>query len=246
MAFFDFEKYTPHSGWHESVEDDLKAVGALIGFDIERLYFTGFWSQGDGACFEGSLGYAKGASAAIREYAPHDTVLHDIADRWTALQKRNFYAITGQVRQRGRYHHSGCTSFDFEDSRHGYGWTSAAFDEDEAVRIVRDLMDWAYNQLKNEYEYQQAYSLADAHLDLTRELAGNRAETLALVRAIKAERKQGRSAAVVICAALMGRIRQLLASRETMRAERAAIADNFRYWLDGQPVSLSEFKATYF
>lgn len=243
MSHFNFEKYAPHAEWYESVQEDLQQIGALIGFDIDQLYFSGFSSQGDGACFEGSLGYAKGASAAIREYAPLDTVLHDIADRWTALQKRNFYAIEGTVRRSGHYQHSGCTSFDFEDSRYCYGLTTAAFDECEAEQIIRGLMDWVYGQLESEYKYQQAWQLAYAHGELAGELADNRAETLELVRAIKTERKQGRTVAGVICVALMGQVRQLLASRETMRAERAAIAENFNYWRDGKAVSLPEFAA---
>src|SRR3546814_2772659 len=49
------------------------------------------WNQGDGACFEGNYSYARGASAAIRRYAPKDVELQRIADALGAIQRRNFY-----------------------------------------------------------------------------------------------------------------------------------------------------------
>jgi hypothetical protein len=46
---------TGDSFWHEGItEGDAKECAKLAGFDIDRVMFTGFWSQGDGACFEGA------------------------------------------------------------------------------------------------------------------------------------------------------------------------------------------------
>ena len=53
------------------------------------IYYSGFWSQGDGACFEGSYSYAKGAAKKIRQYASSDTELHRIADELYELQRKN-------------------------------------------------------------------------------------------------------------------------------------------------------------
>lgn len=36
---------------YESFREDMKAKG----IDVVRMYFSGFWSQGDGACFEGGF-----------------------------------------------------------------------------------------------------------------------------------------------------------------------------------------------
>ena len=48
--------------WYESTFDDAKAIGALMGMDIDGIYFSGFCSQGDGACFEAGLSYRKGCA----------------------------------------------------------------------------------------------------------------------------------------------------------------------------------------
>ena len=34
--------------WSESVIDDAKNIGKLLGFDIAKVYYSGFASQGDG------------------------------------------------------------------------------------------------------------------------------------------------------------------------------------------------------
>lgn len=230
MAHFDFEKYTPGEYWSENVIDDVKEIGAIIGFDIDNVYFSGFWSQGDGASFTGNLHYAKGASKRIREYAPQDTELHAIADRWTALQKANFYAISGRVTQNGHYSHSGCTSFEFEDARYCYGWTNGGFDEDEAEQIARDFMDWIYARLEKEYEFAQAWELARAWSDIADELKEARQDARELIAAMRAERKSGRTAAPAICDALRAALANMSAAYSSQKAERQAIADNFHYW----------------
>lgn len=229
MPYFNFEKYTPGDYWSDSVIEDAKEIGALIGFRIDSVYFSGFWSQGDGACFTGDLYYAKGASKRIREYAPRDTELHDIADRWTALQRANFYAISGTVQHSGHYYHSGCTSFEFEDARYCYGWTNGGFDEDEAKQIARDFMDWIYARLEKEYEYAQAWELARTWSDLADELKEARQDARELIAAMRAEQKSGRTAAPAICDALRAQLAGLLATQEQHREERQAIADNFHY-----------------
>jgi hypothetical protein len=45
--------------WSECTIDDAKEIGKLLGMDIDNIYFSGFWSQGDGACFEGKTGKYK-------------------------------------------------------------------------------------------------------------------------------------------------------------------------------------------
>lgn len=234
MAHFDFEKYSPGYGWWDGVYEDAKEIGAIIGFHIDDIYFSGFWSQGDGACFTGSLHYAKGASKRIREYVPHEFELHGIADRWAALQRANFYAISGRVTQRGHYCHSGCTDFEFDDARHCYGWTNGGFDEDEAKQIARDFMDWIYARLESEYEYQTAWELARAWSDLAGELKSARQDARELIAAMRAERKSGRTAAPALCDALRARLADMTAAYSRQKAERQAIADNFQYLDDNR------------
>lgn len=43
---------TEHDSWHYFCLEDNKAKLHEIGFEDSKIYYRGFWSQGDGACFE--------------------------------------------------------------------------------------------------------------------------------------------------------------------------------------------------
>lgn len=123
------------------------------GFTSPAIYWTGFWSQGDGASFEGRYAYKPGAAKAIREYAPQDETLHDIADALQALQRPRFYRVGGDIRQGGyggSYVHDGTMHFDAVDA---LSWED--FDAEtsrEFQELFRDLARWLYRQLEAEYE----------------------------------------------------------------------------------------------
>jgi len=143
-AIMDYE-------WWDFVEEDAKEIGKILGIDIDKLYFSGFSSQGDGACFEGSYSYSKGCSKEIRGYAPKDEKLHQIADTLTAIQKPRFYRLTATVKQSGHYMHKYCTDVKvyLED---GITDSYADIKDDEAITdTLRDFMQWIYDQLEAEY-----------------------------------------------------------------------------------------------
>jgi hypothetical protein len=138
--------------YSEYVTEDATTIGALMGITIDNVYWSGFWSQGDGACFIGSYRYTKGATKAIKAYAPQDKELHRIAEELQSLQRKNFYSLTARMAHRGRYQHSGCMSVDVEDSRDQYRATP----EDDLTQLMRDFADWIYKQLKSAYEYDNS------------------------------------------------------------------------------------------
>lgn len=136
----------------ESVIEYAKAIGTLMGWEIENIGYSGFWSQGDGAHFTGRMGYAKGCAKAVKSYAPTDAELHRIAAAWQALQRANFYALHATVRHSGHYQHENCTSFDCEDNRNRGRDIAEA---EHAIEVIaRDFMRWIYRQLEQAYEYE--------------------------------------------------------------------------------------------
>ena len=170
----------PFDDWHESTIEDAKEIGKILGIDIDNVYFSGFWSQGDGACFTGSYSYAKGATKAIRQYAPLDKELHRIADDLQELQRKHFYGLSTTVTHSGHYSHEYCTQFSTYD-RDEY----ADADTDEAlIEILRDYMRWIYRNLEREYEYQTKWSAARAVENLREDICGERAKHSAMIRAI--------------------------------------------------------------
>ena len=107
-----YRELGPHDDWWDAVYEDFERVGDILGIRLKTtpvrlmgggtrakpcIWFSGFWSQGDGACFESYWSHAKGAAARIRDYAPTDATLHGIADRLQAIQRRNFYQLRAEA-----------------------------------------------------------------------------------------------------------------------------------------------------
>lgn len=152
--------------WWDCVYSDFTEDMKAVGIAVTRMYFSGFWSQGDGACFEGrvddwrlflkSLGYTD--ELMVQHFADHASF---------------------SVSHSGRYHHENCTRFDAEfylpdqyvDEEHfleyyGFGEelrdaaliaVLSKFDgrtlEDEFTEAFKGHMRDLYRRLENEYEY---------------------------------------------------------------------------------------------
>ncbi len=137
------------SFWSECVIDDAKAIGALMGIEIKEIYWSGFWSQGDGACFTGRFSFVKGIEKAVKEYAPQDKELYRIAKEIQELFRASFYTAYGKIEHRGHYNHSGCLSAEISCN-----WDEKGrVDESEWTSVFRDFADWIYRQLEKEYNY---------------------------------------------------------------------------------------------
>lgn len=137
--------------WWDSVFDDAKEVGKLMGITVDNIFFSGFASQGDGACFEGSYQYNKGGLKEVMSYAPQDEELHRIAVAFQETQKPAFYGLSARVKHRGHYYHKYETDIDVFDATGDY----ASKEFTEAVTdLLRDFMEWIYRQLEKEYDYQ--------------------------------------------------------------------------------------------
>lgn len=140
------------SFWQEFVLNDAKALGALIGIDIDKIYFSGFSSQGDGACFVGRYSYKKGAVEAVKEYAPNEEILHSIAQELQDVQKRHFYGLNASVVHRGPYSHEYCTDIRVDYDAPNYQ-DMAITAEADISNGLRNFMRWTYAKLASAYNY---------------------------------------------------------------------------------------------
>jgi hypothetical protein len=159
------------SHWYESVYDDAATIFKILGIESEKrtpwrnvktgaegvrvkpgIWFSGFCQQGDGACFEGSYRFKAGSTKAIREHAPEDSELHNIADRLAKVQSRYFYSLIASLEHRGHYYHENSVAINVDYSRDS---SRAILEEDESevVEALRDLMRWIYSQLETEHDY---------------------------------------------------------------------------------------------
>ena len=174
-----FKEFTAQDFEYDSVYEDAAISAKLLGIDLDKkhvplmngttrpepkIWFSGFCSQGDGACFEGSYAYAKGASKAIRSYAPQDEELHAIADALQALQKPSFYRLEATCTHSGRYYHSGCMSVCVGLANCGFHDVSEDT-ENTLTDVLRSFADWIYSQLEAEYDYQTSDEHAEEGIE---------------------------------------------------------------------------------
>lgn len=87
-----------HLDWWDGVYDCFKADMADIGIEVDRMYFSGFSSQGDGACFEGRVSNWHEFLTSLGYTCPALIGLADSDWRFS-------------VEQRGLCCHENCTSF---------------------------------------------------------------------------------------------------------------------------------------
>lgn len=155
--------------WWDSVYEQADTAAKHLGIDIDRkgehtpaIYFSGFCSQGDGACFEGSYRYKKGwRSALLHEFGPGDTLneLLSIGQALQAIQARQFYKLEATCRQRGYYQHSGCMSVEVNHADSLYRDIGDA--EDELRDALRAFADWIYDSLESEHDWLTADEQVD-------------------------------------------------------------------------------------
>jgi hypothetical protein len=141
--------------WWDNVYYDATEIGKIIGIDIDRIYFSGFSSQGDGACFEGDYSYKKGSVKAIKAYAPLDKDLHQIAIDLSKVQRPAFYKLSATVKQQGFYMHENCTTIDVLND--GYWGDWATVDHEEGIKeALRSFMQWIYSSLEKGHDWLNA------------------------------------------------------------------------------------------
>lgn len=138
--------------WWCYVYEDAKTIASLMGIKIDQIYFSGFWSQGDGACFTGKFGPMPGTGKDVKDYAPKDETLHNIADKIYQLQKQYDFGIMGEVCRNDYYSHSG-TMYLEDVNISGEYLVEYDVIERKYVEILRTFADWIYKQLENEYNY---------------------------------------------------------------------------------------------
>ena len=183
--------------WSECTLEEAEEQAALMGIDITNnkdsrgahIYYSGFWSQGDGACFEGTWRASDVKADKVADgwgEDPATTEIKRIAAVFAEIAKKYPHA-SFTVKHRGHYSHENCTEFDF-NSGHEYcepkdleafrdsadqtddGLSDKMDDcffqgtDDELKEAAKDFMRWIYRQLEKEYEYQNSDEQVDDNI----------------------------------------------------------------------------------
>ncbi len=173
-----YRQHGLYEEWYDFIHEDFGRICKILGVTLAtstvklmgggtrekpQIFWTGFWSPGDGASYEGSYCHARGSGKAIREYAPKDEELHRIADVLQDIQRRNVWQLHASVRHRGRYFHESCMAIEVErDSPSGQRPTDGT--EDTVIEALRDLARWLYRRLREEYEHETSDETVDEAL----------------------------------------------------------------------------------
>lgn len=170
-------------GWWEYTYEDAVCMGALMGIEIDErarrgaggreikeyeISFSGFCSQGDGACFEGRYRCAPDAVSAIQAETSDEELLR-IAQELTAVQVASKLQGTGgitvTITTGGYYAHSGTmnatVSFDSDDTPDADQYNAV---EDRVLQLMRDFADWIYRSLEQEADYLTSDECIDERL----------------------------------------------------------------------------------
>lgn len=151
---------TEHLEWWESVYDDFKQDMDKVGIEVHRMYFSGFSSQGDGACFDGRV-YSWG------DFLPSilraDPALITLAEQ----------AWSFRVEHRGHYYHENCTSFtsdmacpsdycysELDEFVHAY---SPYKTEIQDAVFLTNLQGYDYDKLHEEFEAEFKSHMRDLY-----------------------------------------------------------------------------------
>lgn len=150
--FFDINIF---DGWWDFAFYDFKEKAKQIGFNVDNIYFSGFWSQGDGAMFEYSI---YGDSKLWNDFVD-GLNLSSMRKNW--LKNQGLPYATGK--HRGHYYHSNCCSHSI-GVESNVSWSAAplfnnwieSFSNDFASFVeneYQDLCSDLYKTLMEEYEY---------------------------------------------------------------------------------------------
>lgn len=163
------------------VIDDFEQIGKIFGIEFDyqsvplmgggtrkkpKIYYSGFYSQGDGACFEGTYSYKPDACEKVREYAPKDLELIRITDKLNETQAKYNNTLTAGIIHRGRYSHEHSVEINVEYDNPDDDPTIELTNEDEETicELMRDLMRWLYDRLEAEYQYQNSNEVVDENI----------------------------------------------------------------------------------
>lgn len=171
----------------ESTIEDAARMADLLGINLRNrrvrlmnggtrlepeVYWSGFSSQGDGACFVGTYSYKPGSVKAIAAEAPpgddaahkQNNELNRIARDLAELQRPHFYKLSASVRHTGHYSHEHSTTIDVDcecaSCQRGNNVDGKARDENVAD-LLRDFMRWIYRALEAEWIYQNSNEQVD-------------------------------------------------------------------------------------
>ena len=140
--------------WSESVIDLAKEDGYALGFVIDDIYWSGFWSQGDGACWTGQVYISQWLKTHCKDSIG--------LSAWVELIREGVIDKHISVGHVGRYYHENSMAFGYiEDntdvfSREGDVMTTESIFQSMTIANVFDLIE------ASDFEYKTTEGIREA------------------------------------------------------------------------------------
>jgi len=170
VEFVEFQEFTD-----DFIIDDIKAIGKAIGIHIDKIHYSGFYNQGDGAWFEGTYQFNPNWKADLEAYAPIELVVKTLAESLVSIYNTN--KLTAVVKQ-GHTYYCNSSSADIIVSSPDEDDIDT-FESRSLTMYLRSFMNWMYRHIEKEYEYQtslenfkQVAEANDYHFDENGNLRG--------------------------------------------------------------------------
>ena len=145
-----------YGDWWDSIYDMYKCD--TPGFEIDNIYFSGFWSQGDGAMFEGCI--TDDVLDLIKPSYRNEAYNRDFY-KVINLIKKDYISVFGKFKQYGHYYHhksySDTLEYEFINDSYGKDYSNVEEVLEDILEEIRehyeDVCMKLYRDLEKEYEY---------------------------------------------------------------------------------------------
>ena len=144
ISFQEDDSYLYYD-WYQDTINDFETILELIGYYNITCYFSGFYSQGDGACFSARFSREKRCLQKVKSYCPKEEKILDIVEQ---IQSEIPLHEEYEIKHSGHYYHEYCTNVYY------LGDDEKAEQLDERfLELSRQLMRILYEKLNTEYDY---------------------------------------------------------------------------------------------
>ena len=152
-----YERWLEDGGYDfdsQYILDDMIECGATIGINVDNIYYSGFSSQGDGACFVGSYKFKPDWKSSLENFCPGYTQLISLGERLQAANEQYGKLYATVYKTSYRYDHENTVTVDVQSDSDIEDFPFLVLDAQDTIEeILKDFMHEIYRRLEEEYTW---------------------------------------------------------------------------------------------